>query len=138
MMTCLGFLLVGDASMAGEPTSELSRVDRDWWQHMPPEIRKNAETRKQRSQVTWPWYPPTSTNVVDYLDFSDYRRIVLEPNNWQGVFSRFFGTESFVQVRLGELEPIRNDLAHSRSLTQSAVDKLRMFSRDLQDCMKSR
>ncbi|MCX5991185.1 MAG: Swt1 family HEPN domain-containing protein [Chloroflexi bacterium] len=116
---------------------ELSKVGKDWWQRVPLEIRNNAERRKLRSESMWPWYPPTSTNVVDYLDFSDYHRIILEEDNWQKAFVKFLKKRSFIEVRLGELDPIRNDIAHSRPVTSSAVAKLRMFSTELLDCMKS-
>jgi hypothetical protein len=117
---------------------ELCKVDKDWWQHVPTVIRKNTEGRKRRSEVMWPWHPPTSTNIVDYLDFSDYRLIILEEDNWRSVFVKFFKKPSFVEVWLGELEPIRNDIAHSRPLSPSAVAKLRMLSANLLTCMNSR
>ena len=115
---------------------ELSKVDKDWWQRVPLEIRKNAEKKRSRSESMYPWYPPTSTNMVDYLDFSDYHRIILQEDNWQQVFVKFFKKPSFVEVRLGELDPIRNDIAHSRPVTPEAVAKLRMFSTELLKCMK--
>ncbi len=117
---------------------ELRKAENNWWQRVPLDIRKGAEKKKSRSESMWPWYPPTSTNVVDYLNFYDYRHIILENNNWALVFSRFFKTQSFVEVRLGELEPIRNDIAHSRSITPVTVEKLRMFSTELINCMKLR
>ena len=115
---------------------ELNKVGKNWSQRVPLEIRNNAERRKLRSESMWPWYPPTSTNVVDYLDFSDYHHIILEEDNWQKAFAKFFKKRSFIEVRLGELEPIRNDIAHSRPVTSSAVVKLRMFSTELLDCMR--
>jgi hypothetical protein len=116
---------------------ELGNVSKDWWQRVPSDIRKFTENRKSRSEVMWPWYPPTSTNIVDYLDFSDYRKIILDPGNWKEVFSKFFKNSSFIETRLVELDPIRNDIAHSRQLTKLASDKLRIYSAELQNCMKS-
>ena len=116
---------------------ELSKQDSDWWQRVPVIIRNRAEKKKSRSERTWPWHPPTSTDIVDYLDFSDYHQIVLEDRNWNETFAKFFKKPSFIEMRLGELDPIRNDIAHSRPITQSAMVKLRMFSAELMDCMKS-
>jgi len=116
---------------------ELGRVSKNWWnERVPNNIRTYAENRKIRRETVWPWYPPTSTNVVDFLDFSDYRKIITEINNWQDVFSKFFKATSFIETRLGELEPVRNDLAHSRSLTPRTIDKLRIYSEELLECMK--
>lgn len=116
---------------------ELGKVSKNWWnERVPVNIRANAENKRTRRENIWPWYPPTSTNVVDYLDFSDYRRIIIETNNWEDVFSQFFKTLSFIEVRLGELEPIRNDLAHSRNITPRTTDKLMIYSEELLECMK--
>jgi hypothetical protein len=112
-------------------------VDKDWWQRVPTEVRKNAERKKRRSEVAWPWHCPTSLNDVDYLDFSDYQRIIIQEDNWHSVFVKFFKRPTFVEVWLGELEPIRNDIAHSRPVTPPMVAKLRMLSANLQNCMNS-
>ncbi len=126
-----------EVTLRGFIERELSKVSSGWLQRVPPDIRNRVESRKSRSETTWPWYPPTSTNVVDYLDFSDYRKIILDPNNWQQVFSKFFKIQSFIEVRLGELEPIRNDAAHSRKPSKLAADKLRIYCAELKECMKT-
>jgi hypothetical protein len=116
---------------------ELNKTNNDWWQQrVPLAIRNNAESKKNRRENMWPWYPPTSMNPVDYLDFSDYRKIILEPSNWRDIFIKYFKSESFIDSRLGELDPIRNDIAHSRSLSTIAIDKLRIYSQELLECMK--
>lgn len=116
---------------------ELGKISKSWWNgRVSNNIRTNAENKKIRRETIWPWYPPTSTNAVDFLDFSDYRKIITEVRNWQDVFSKFFKTAGFIETRLGELEPVRNDLAHSRSLTPRTIDKLRIYSEELLECMK--
>ena len=99
------------------------------------DVRRRAEGRKARREKVWPWYPPTSDNIVDYLDFSDYQKIILEPQNWTDVFCAVFKTASFVETRLGELDPIRNDIAHSRATSAIANDKLRIYAQELKACI---
>ncbi len=115
---------------------ELSEVSIDWWQRVPTNIKNNAERKKSRSETMWPWYLPSSTNATDYLDFSDYKKIILEPANWQQVFCRFFGNQNFVDVRLGELEPIRNDIAHSRTPSDLAIQKMKIYCAEIRNCLK--
>ncbi|APV43844.1 hypothetical protein Dform_00489 [Dehalogenimonas formicexedens] len=114
---------------------ELSKTGADWWMaKIPSEIRSRAESRRQKQEAVWPWHPVSSTNVMDYLDFSDYRKIILEPTNWTQVFAGFFRAPSFIDSRLGELEPIRNDVAHSRPSSPMACDKIRLYGEELERC----
>ena len=114
---------------------ELSKTDSDWWNtRVPFDIRSRAEGRKRTRESIWPWYPPTSANIMDYLDFSDYRKIILDMTNWDLVFKSRFESRVFLESRLTELEPIRHDLAHSRVLSKMAKDKLRIFVDELCVC----
>lgn len=116
---------------------ELSKRNLTWWECIPLEIKKSAEHKKSRSETMWPWYPPSSTNIIDYLDFSDYKKIILEPTNWQAVFSRFFKNQVFIESKLAELEPIRNDVAHSRALSAIAVQKTKIYCAEIGNCIKT-
>ncbi len=114
---------------------ELSRTGADWWTvRVPLDIRSRAESRRQKQETIWPWHPVSSTNVMDYLDFSDYRRIILESTNWSQVFAGFFRAPSFVDSRMGELEPIRNDVAHSRPLSATTCNKVLLYVEELEKC----
>jgi hypothetical protein len=115
---------------------ELSKTGPDWWtKRVSSEIRSKAEGRMHRQEIIWPWHPISSTNMMDYLDFSDYRKIILESANWTQIFVACFKNQSFVDTRMGELEPIRNDVAHSRALPEQGIQKLGLFSKELADCM---
>ena len=128
-----------EVSLRGFLQGELSRVSSNWWaERIPGEVRTRAEKRKERREIVWPWYPSASGSPVDYLDFSDYRKIILEPANWDQVFRHHFRNEAFVETRLGELEPVRHDTAHSRAVSVVARDKLRIYADELTTCMRRR
>ncbi len=114
----------------------LSSLPGDWWnERIPAQVRGNAEKKEQRRETMWPWDPSTSSNPVDYLDFSDYKKIILDPENWKDCFAGIFKSESFIESKLTELEPIRNDLAHSRPIEDNARDKLRIYAKDIENCI---
>ena len=116
---------------------QLSRTASDWWNTcLPVDVRIRAESRKQRRETVWPWYPPTSTNNMDYLDFSDYRKIIMFQPNWDQCFKQIFSSLSFIETKLSELEPIRHDIAHSRKLSPRAIDKLRIYCEEIETCLK--
>lgn len=118
---------------------ELSKQTPHWWNTMiPVDVRGRAEGRKQRRETVWPWYPTTSTNITDYLDFSDYKKIILQPANWNGSFKAVFSAQSFIESKLDELDPIRHDIAHSRPLSADAGEKLRLYSREIANCVEQK
>lgn len=54
--------------------------------------------------------------LYDYLDFSDLATIITMKNNWDDGFKAVFVRPEIVQVKLGEISPIRNDIAHHRDI----------------------
>ena len=118
---------------------ELSKVSNDWWAELIPlDIRRRAESRMSRRESVWPWYQSTSQRLVDFLDFSDYKKIILDHKNWTEVFKSVFGSQSFIESKLEELEPIRNDIAHSRSIDSTASSKLQIYFQDFNSCVERR
>src|SRR2546422_4514099 len=112
--------------------SGLSTLTPDWWMaRVPDNVRSKAEGRKAKGESSWPWYGGKDLPLIYYVDFTDYSRIIRREDNWRDAFSHFFGDPEILQTKLRELEPIRNDVAHTRGLTENARDKLRVYSRDL-------
>ena len=111
---------------------KLRRLSTQWWEtRVPPEVRANAEKRLRARDRKWPWHNDGSTSPIDFLDFSDYAKIITVPANWDDAFREVFGEAKVIEVKLLELEPIRNAVAHSRDLSQQHREKLRLYSREL-------
>jgi hypothetical protein len=118
-------------------SGQLSSIDANWWmRRIPPEVRQAAEHRLQQRERTWPWTPGVEATPIHYVDFSDYSKIIGFDQNWSGVFGRFFGDVEIIRSKLRELEPIRNDIAHSRTLSTEARTKLRLYAGELTRMMK--
>lgn len=118
--------------------SQLGQVTVNWWrERVPLEVQQRVEARRNRRETVWPWHAANrNLHPIHYADFSDYRRIILRDDNWAQVFQRIFGQTSFIETRLGELEPIRHDIAHSREVQSIAADKLRIFSEEIHACIR--
>jgi hypothetical protein len=119
-------------------TDELSRVEADWWtKRIPEQVRTNCEVRKQSRETPYPWSEPTEYPPIYYADFTDYLRIVSQKENFQDCFGPIFGEISTLSMKLRELEPIRKDIAHSRNLTESQVEVLRVYSSQIRTAIES-
>lgn len=114
----------------------LSRLAANWWsERIPEEVRTRAERRRSLRERVWPWLDGGEHRPMEYLDFPDYARIILEPQNWEQAFSPVFVDPDALRVKLRELEPIRNDVAHSRRVTAVNADRLRLYTRELAERM---
>lgn len=118
-------------------SENLSKVSKEWWKRKVPEdVRKNAETRKKKNESPWLWIKGGSP-LIDYIDFSDYGKIITRKDNWNEIFKHIFENRENLLSKLKELEPIRNTIMHSRNLTKKQVKRLELYSDDLDEKMKN-
>jgi len=104
----------------------------NWWkERVPPEVRTRAERRKSLRERVWPWLDGGEHPLVEYFDFPDYSKVILEPQNWALAFADVFVDPDALKVKLHELEPIRVDIAHARDLTRRNRDRLRLYADEL-------
>ena len=121
-----------EEALRGRIVRNLSALTPDWWMtRIPDDVRTNAERRKAAGESMWPWYARKDLPLIYYVDFADYSKIISRKDNWREAFASTFGDQELLRAKLRELEPIRNDVAHTRGLTEAARDKLRVYSRDL-------
>lgn len=110
--------------------TELGKLSTKWWkQNIPPDIRKNAEERKAKDIL---FYPERSErHLIDYVDFADYRKIIIKRDNWDKVFKRIFIDREILNTKLRELEDIRNAVMHLRKLGSLDLKKLQLYTQEI-------
>lgn len=108
----------------------LGAVGADWWAaRVPEDVRTGAEGLRTR-EVDAGLLP--RAGLIDYVEFEDYKKIILKRDNWREVFTSIFAQEDFISSRLADLSAIRNVVMHSgRSLTDDEKAKLEMFTREV-------
>lgn len=96
---------------------ELSNLTPRWWrQRIPPDVRTNTQRRKQEREKPYPGRVQQNLHVSEYLDFSDYEKIISMKINWQEVYESIFVRQDTISVKMGEVRIYRNDIAHMREL----------------------
>jgi len=88
--------------------------------------RKDAEENNPISIGTY--------ELIEYCDFTDLKKILEKGRNHE-FFSDIFSFEEIKTVysKLGELDPIRKKIAHSRPLTRKEFERLRLYATDILD-----
>jgi hypothetical protein len=108
----------------------------DWIALIPNDIRRKAEQR-MRNENGQTSKNSTSNNILDFLNFSDYVKIICDDANWNKYFSTVFPSKFWIQERLSEIVRIRNTIVHSRKPTQVAEMKLNLYTNEIVDLIFS-
>jgi len=114
----------------------LSGVSPNWWkERIPQDVRENAEERKSKNESPWSWLK--QGEFIDYVDFTDYAKIITRRDNWNEIFAKIFHNKETLEAKLKELEPIRNSIMHSRNLTSKQNKRLHLYSDDIIGMIKN-
>jgi hypothetical protein len=100
----------------------------DWWEKQVSSKIKKAVDNLKQSESNLNWKVSVSENVTGYLLFKHLELIIT--TNWD-VFKSVFHSQRRIAHRLGELEGMRNSVAHTRLLSQDGMDRLDKYSRDI-------
>jgi len=74
-----------------------------------------------------------SSKLVDYSEFGDIKLIIQK--NWDE-FSKIFNDQEVIGSKLDELEVIRNTIAHNRKLPPRELERLKIYSSDIDNIVK--
>ena len=102
----------------------------DWIALIPNEIRRKAEQR-MRNENGQSSKNSTSNSILDFLNFSDYVKIICDDANWNKYFRKVFPNKFWIKERLLEIGRVRNAIMHSRKLTKDAKMKLNLYINEI-------
>ncbi len=116
----------------------LSTLAQKWWrQRVPEDVRSRAEQRKQEREKNLPGMTSSNWQLYEFWDFTDLAKIITMRLNWDDCFKEVFRQPEFVNVKLGELSVLRNDVAHNRDLPAENLEIFVSNSRQLLRAIKS-
>ncbi len=115
-----------ETTIRGLIRDQLQSADEAWWKsRVPPQIRTDAEKRRQRevdSGVT-----PRSDDPMDFLTFGELGEVI--KTNWD-VFGAVFSSAKAVEKVMTALNTLRGPIAHCSPLAEDEVVRLRLTVRD--------
>lgn len=113
-----------------------SSIDGGWISGMPPEIIKKCEFRAKREKHSYQdILTEDSDLIINYSDFKDLKLIILQ--NWS-IFEKYFLSKDLIENKLEELEMPRNVIAHNRILSDNELQRILIYTKDLENCMKNK
>jgi len=99
-----------------------AKVGPRWWkQRLPSDVKDHyVEGREYEKNIKWCQLIPH--HPMYYTDFPDLKKVIARRDNWREVFQSVFKREDIIVSTLGELEPIRNKIAHNRKATSDDLN----------------
>lgn len=100
----------------------------DWWDSdcVSVNVKSRVDARRVKEGENR-WHVARGEHSIYYTDFSDLRSLL--QNNWPD-FEDLFPDQNWVLSRIGELELSRNVIAHSNTLDERELTRLRLYIQD--------
>lgn len=100
---------------------------REWEKENVPSQVINKAQNKMRRENEHLTQNSIYVDFLDFVEFSDYLKIIVFEKNWASIFKNFFKSEQWIKERLIEITKIRNSLMHSRTISSLAKKKLDLY-----------
>ncbi len=75
--------------------------------------------------------PREEPAITYFVDFADYTKIIIREDNWKDFFVPIFRDIESISTKVRDLEPVRNDIAHSREISRHAREKLEIYALEI-------
>jgi hypothetical protein len=99
----------------------------DWWSTgASADLKRKVQMRQEKEGINR-WHIRRGAQEIYYTDFGDL--VVMIRNNWT-VFEDLFPDQNWIANRLTELEASRNIIAHSNTLDDRELTRVRMYLQD--------
>lgn len=114
---------------------KLSAYSKNWWnERIPVKIKNQPFERMRKDEISTE--KVEGFELINYVDFSDYRKIICKDENWNDIFKNYFFDKEIVSVKLKELERIRNSIAHNRKLDSYQTQLLELHNAFMLKCIQ--
>lgn len=115
-------------------TKLADHYDTDWWKKGISGALRNLADKRKRDEQQRGWQVSITKSNLEYLSFTHLSKIII--NNWSDIFEPIFRDQSKIALPLKELEDIRNAIAHARTLTDDAMNRLEQYCGDISNLTK--
>jgi len=98
-----------------------------WWSKCAPTEVKSRVADRKAKEGKKPWHGKRGSHEIYYSDFGDLKNIISK--NWsafQGIFPKL----EWITLKLEELEPPRNVVAHNNPLSKQDEKRIELYYED--------
>lgn len=99
----------------------------DWWDSCATKKTRDKVAARQKAEGIERWHARRGEHPIYYSDFGDLQNLIT--NNWPE-FEDLFPDQNWLKARLGELEALRNIIAHSNLVESRDLDRIKLYLED--------
>ena len=92
-----------------------------WYRHrLPGDVLKSYQkAQNEVRKIKWTSLVPH--HPIYYIDFPDLRKIIERNDNWNNAFKSIFDRKDLFSTYWASIEPIRNNVAHNRCISDANI-----------------
>jgi len=106
----------------------IEQYNDDWWDKGVSDRQRKIADGRKKEEGEFGWKISDTESNMDYLSFPHLSKIIT--TQWN-IFEPIFKDTSKIELKLKELEEIRNAIAHTRKLSSDAMTRLEQYSDDI-------
>lgn len=106
----------------------------NWWKaRIPGDVKAKASERKKEYENSGALRELPEYELIEFVDFPEYRKIIIEGKNWDEVFSKILpkSKKDVFIIKMEELEAIRNHLYHNRRINDIDTKRFEVYYNDI-------
>jgi uncharacterized repeat protein (TIGR03833 family) len=106
----------------------------NWWKtRIPGDVKLKAVERKKEYENSGALRELPEYELIEFVDFPEYRKIIIEGKNWDEAFSKILpkNKKDVFIIKMEELEAIRNHLYHNRKINDIDAKRFEVYYNDI-------
>jgi hypothetical protein len=98
-----------------------------WWDKAASDPMKRKLSERKSREVKNKWLTSRGADELNYMDWGDLVTLI---RKFPKEFEPHIGSTKFAELRLEELENLRNTIAHNGVLPESEITRIELYSKD--------
>ncbi len=103
------------------------KLGNQWWDKASSSGMKQKFIRLKNREAKNKWLTSRGADELNYIDWGDLVTLI---RKYQDYFASYIGDINFVVLRLGELENLRNVIAHNGLLPDEEITRIELYFKD--------
>ena len=103
------------------------KLGEQWWDKAASAPMKRKVTERKSREIKNKWLTSRGADELNYIDWGDLVTLI---RKYQDHFISYIGDINFLALRLGELENLRNVIAHNGLLPDEEITRIELYFSD--------
>ncbi len=105
----------------------IEKLGKHWWDKAASEPMKRKLLERKSREAKNKWMTSRGADELNYMDWGDLISLI---RKFQKEFEPFLGSTKFAELRLEELENLRNTIAHNGILPDDEITRIELYFKD--------